>query len=331
MWRISIVLLICLFAGSAYSNPPAPNTPNAEQKNQVDTKDKQQPTNPDQRGTETSPLFIKVIPPLAVEQDSTKEHENSRSYTSSEWWLVYITGALVLATVGLMVYTARLWGATKSLAEDAEKTADRQATEMETSLRIARESADAATKAAEATIVSSMPILSPLIVGGTLHPFKSDAEVLYASVEPKMFESSVHFVFENFGKTPGMIREVRADLFLCEMDQFPIVDFAQLPIIDYQPIIAGDSRGQNAVMGVAELAKTMTISQAEFTELLASADNRYRRFAFIGRVVYDDFFETRHTRKFCVKLRLMDRGLFQLVRGGKAYNHVERQEIPKDE
>ena len=85
------------------------------------------------------------------------------------------------------------------------------------------------------------------------------------------------------------------------------------------------------MLAVAEYAKTITLTQTEFTELLASADNRYRRFAFIGRVVYDDFFENRHTRRFCIKTRQMDNGLFQIIRGGRAYNHVDRQKTPENE
>ena len=52
-----------------------------------------------------------------------------------------------------------------------------------------------------------------------------------ANQEIVPFEAYVQFVFENFGKTPGIIREVRADLFICEMDVFPVVDFEQLPEI----------------------------------------------------------------------------------------------------
>ncbi len=169
-----------------------------------------------------------------------------------------------------------------------------------------------------------MPVLSPLIVGGNLHPLTN------TSGRPVNFDAYVQFVFENFGKTPGMIREVRADLFLNEMDTFPNVDFEKLPIIDYKPTIAGDSRGENALMGVAELTKPFHLTPTEFAELLSEATTKYRRFAFIGQVVYDDFFENRHTARYCIKMRRMgENRLFQLVRGGRAYNYIERQKIPR--
>jgi hypothetical protein len=47
----------------------------------------------------------------------------------------------------------------------------------------------------------------------------------------------------------------------------------------------------------------------------------------MGRVMDDDFFDNRHIRWFSIKMRLMDNGLFQLVRGGRAYNHIERQKM----
>ena len=257
MWPINIVLLICLLAGPALSNPPAPAPSKASDQPETNPKKHKKTTTTDQRGTESSPVYIKVVPSLSVEPQTPKETDEHRDDKSSEWWLVYITGTLVAATIGLMIYTGKLWGATKAMAEDAKQTATRQAAEMKESLRIAEE-------AANASVVTAMPVLSPLIVGGTLHPSRSTAEILYPTDQPITFESKVHFIFENFGKTPGMIREVRGELFLCEMDQFPQIDFGQLPIINYLPIVAGDSRGDKAMLAVGEYEKTITLTQTEF-------------------------------------------------------------------
>jgi hypothetical protein len=273
----------------------------------------QQEPESDERGTEQAPLIIKVLPPLNEGEKAAAEKQERQDKSESDWWLIKLTGVLAfIGVLQLVVFALQAFRLNQSVRE----------------MKIATKATE---KAADAAIVASMPVLSPLIVGGILHPFRTTAEHLYHTDNPVTFNSSVHFVFENFGKTPGMIREVRGDLFLCEMDQFPTVDFGQLPVIDYQPIIAGDSRGQEALMGVAECVKPISLTQTEFTELLSPSDNKYRRFAFIGRVIYDDFFDNRHTRRFCIKLRLMDTGLFQLVRGGKAYNHVDRQAIPENE
>ena len=148
MWRISLVLLICLVAGRAYSNPPLPAPPKGEQKNQTYIKENQKPNSTDQHGTENSPLFIKVVPPLSVQPSSAEHSQQPNGYTSPEWWLVWVTLILAAITAILAGYTAKLWGATKSLAEDAKQAAERQAGEVKETLRIAQESADAAKKMA---------------------------------------------------------------------------------------------------------------------------------------------------------------------------------------
>lgn len=272
----------------------------------------------EKHGTNERPFVIETVQSPNSASHTEKNSQNSNAHPPDDKTVERVSTAFnALAAVVVAIFTACLWWTAKKQWE---------ATLM---------AATAAKESADVAVASSMPILSPLVVGGNLHPFSSVADQLYSSsaTEPVTFESSVHVIFENFGKTPGIIRELRGDLFLCEMDEFPLIDFGQLPLINYQPIIAGDSRGEKALMGVAECVKRFTLTQAEFGELLASGDGKYRRFALIGRVVYDDFFENRHTRRFCVKLRLMDEPvrLFQLVRGGKTYNHVERQQIPNDD
>lgn len=41
------------------------------------------------------------------------------THSSAEWWLVYITGALAVFTLGLMGFTWKLWRSTSKLVEDA--------------------------------------------------------------------------------------------------------------------------------------------------------------------------------------------------------------------
>jgi hypothetical protein len=223
--------------------------------------------------------------------------------------------------MGVALFTAVLAG----VAILQYLTIRAQARHMREGLAITKQAADAAKASADAAITASMPILSPFVVGGDLHP-------LVATGDPIDFQAKVNFVFENFGKTPAVIRQVRADLFLNEMDRFPSVEFGELPVIDYKPIIAGDSRGEKALMGVAECTRAITLTQAEFKELLADASGKYRRFALIGQVIYDDFFDNRHTRRFCVKMRRVDEThFFQLVRGDREYNNIYREKMPNDD
>jgi hypothetical protein len=199
---------------------------------------------------------------------------------------------------------------------------------MRRATKDAGEAAKAARDSADAAIVASMPILSPLIDYNTtrLHD-----EVLYYNISGALlpFTSQVHFVFENFGKTPGVIRDLRADIFLTDRNKFPSVDFNQLPYIEYKPIVAGDLKGKNAITAVAERKKSFSLTEAEFITLKAEGG---KRFALIGQVTYDDFFGNRHVRRFSVKMKhVEDNGFFQVVSGGRAYNDIQRFKIPDND
>lgn len=195
MWRFGIILLVVIVADSAYSNPPSSAPRDAEQNNQARTKDNQQPTSPDQRGSENSPLFIKVIPPLAVEPGPTEHAQQTNGYTSPEWWLVWVTLILAVITAILTGYTAKLWGATKSLAEDAERTATRQASEMQTSLRIAQESADAAKNTALTMEETAERELRAYMM-------VNEVEIVN-DPEPGYSGAYVYIHIKNFGQTPA--------------------------------------------------------------------------------------------------------------------------------
>jgi len=108
----------------------------------------------------------------------------------------------------------------------------------------------------------SQPVLSPWIIQMIgLHQ-------LTAVSEPITWDASVHFIFENFGKTPGMIREVRADLFLTERDEFPVVDFGTLPHHNHELMVPGNMRWKDHVGAAVDLKKRITLTPDEFGELL---------------------------------------------------------------
>ena len=201
MWRISIVLLICVFAVPALSNPPAPTPSNAEQNPQTDSKDKQGSTSTDLHGTETSPVFIKVIPPLTIEPRPSEHSEQGHWYSSPEWWLVIITGLLTVVTAILAGYTAQLWGSTKALAEEAKETSDRQAIDMKASLQIARESADAAMRTAQHMQSADRAYIKISHAPTGLIFNDPTAQVLYGTYRT----GNVTIDVSNIGKTPARI------------------------------------------------------------------------------------------------------------------------------
>ena len=112
VWRIVLVLL-CLGADAAYSEPPSPAPTKATDKQKTKAPDLKREAGTNQPVTEQPPAPVGMGSSATGSPHSDKKDDTKRDSTSSEWWLVYITGALVAATIGLMCYTARLWRETQ--------------------------------------------------------------------------------------------------------------------------------------------------------------------------------------------------------------------------
>ena len=114
-----LAFLFLLIADLSYSQSqvPPPTPPKAGHQPKTDPGQQHENTAIDQRGTETFPLFIKVIPSFSVNPEPSKEHEQTRDYTSSEWWLVYVTAILTVVTLVLAIFTGNLWASTKKTSE----------------------------------------------------------------------------------------------------------------------------------------------------------------------------------------------------------------------
>jgi hypothetical protein len=143
------LLPLALMIGSVQSQEPTPSSGNTIEKPKSQSQKNEKRAAKDQRGTGASPLIVKVLPTQGANPPTPESAKKQHDYTSAEWWLVYITGTLAVFTLGLMLYTARLWGATVKLGEDAQKTSERQAHEMQESLRIAAIAAEAAKESSE--------------------------------------------------------------------------------------------------------------------------------------------------------------------------------------
>lgn len=119
----SIFILVGVSITFAQSNPPPPTPSKTGQKPEANTAQHNEAPAKDQRGTESLPLVIKVVPPTTVEPESSKDHKETSDDTSAEWWLVYVTGVLCAITLALAFFTGWLWNATKKLVMGADRTA----------------------------------------------------------------------------------------------------------------------------------------------------------------------------------------------------------------
>jgi len=120
------------------------------------SKAENKPATQDKRGTQESPLVIQgdITTKTAEKSESDRKQEEEkieieRSLAKYSGWTAGITFVLVLVTGVLAFVTYKLWESTNTMAKDAKRTADRQAGEMQETLRLAKESSKASRDAAD--------------------------------------------------------------------------------------------------------------------------------------------------------------------------------------
>jgi len=121
-YLLILALLLSVELAQADSNPPSPTPAKSATKPKADTAQHENNAEPNKRGTKKFPASIEISKSPVIQTEATDKTEKRRDYSSSEWWLVYITGTIAFFTLGLMIYTGKLWGATKTLMERAEQT-----------------------------------------------------------------------------------------------------------------------------------------------------------------------------------------------------------------
>lgn len=110
-----------------------------------------------EHGTQDFPIFIKVVHSKNDAEKSQSEANRDKQVIKETARMADYTFWLTIATIILALFTAGLWGITYKLSRDAKKTSDRQANEMKKSLRIAKQSADAATETANIVLSVELP------------------------------------------------------------------------------------------------------------------------------------------------------------------------------
>lgn len=84
------------YAGQTFSQPPAPRPLKIEQPPQAKTAIASDSANANQRGTENSPLIVKVLPTPKTAEEAANDKQDRDEKTASDWWIIKLTGALAL-------------------------------------------------------------------------------------------------------------------------------------------------------------------------------------------------------------------------------------------
>lgn len=120
-WILGYSLLVYAIS---YGQAPTPTVPSNKPKSQSTSEQKKAAT--DQRGTEHSPLVIKILESEHANQKAANVPEERDHKAAFNWWGIPTDGWLVIFTCGLFVATLLLWLATRKLVKGAQDTAERQ-------------------------------------------------------------------------------------------------------------------------------------------------------------------------------------------------------------
>ena len=233
--------------------------------------------------------------------------------------LEHETLLIVISTIAIAGFTGTLWRATTGLFRMAEK----QAVDMEKSLKIADDSARAARESADAAVKATMPILFPLITDGS--------RLLPAESTPiqSRHVPTFRFTLENYGKTPAIIIELKYELLL--MIGYPSSQLWEHSTVrEDREVISGETRFRPG-----ELARVILytfhrpITEEEITGLRndpTPENPNLLRFFFYGQIIYDDVFGYRHIKGFGRKVfpAVARQIPSQPVRGGEAFEYYRR-------
>lgn len=127
MLRIFVFSLVFL-CGIAYaSEPPSPAPSKTGTKPQSQTTTSNNNSATSNNVPQSSLGIIEISPSSVLQIESSEKEEQRHGYSSAEWWLVYVTAGLAAITLGLAIFTACLWLATRRLQLDAKKNNEQQA------------------------------------------------------------------------------------------------------------------------------------------------------------------------------------------------------------
>jgi hypothetical protein len=213
--------------------------------------------------------------------------EQVESYLGHEWSLVYLTGILCLATVGLMIYTAGLYRATVKLSRDAEATADMQRADTLRALVASESSAKSAERSTEIASQSMITSQRALL-------FWKGFNFGYNTQQDDLVGYVLWAEAQNHGLTPAL--EVRVTIQITRVNS----NFDGVPIFDPQ-----FKEGTSSIVAPQMGART-TMTPIPMKDLVDCFEGKVRIYAWC-RVEYCDVFSSQflHHHEQCVELDLI--------------------------
>jgi Sec-independent protein translocase protein TatA len=299
-----LFLLLLIFAAS---QGPSPAPTKAGDVPQPNSSAPSQAANSDQRGTEQSPLVIKLLPTDKTKQESEEDAQDRQEKASSDWWIVCLTGILALvAFLQLLVFGYQA----KKLRETVESAKD-QSSAMERHISEAARSANAmegVAKSLEITAEASQQaaVASQQSIASLRQQMRAWLTIIIGGGIPQERVKNLKFdarpVILNTGLTPA--RNVRYQI------KAAILPVPLPPDFDF-PLPEQELGAGGNCIGAHQNAQLMTVTDDyvpdEDVEDIKSGKDR--ALYSWGLVTYEDVFGgPSHQTQFCQQLTWLPDG-----------------------
>jgi len=201
------------------------------------------------------------------------------------------TIVLAISTIGLWVSTRALWRAGERQVEHAKEVFGLQLVETQNQIDVARIGANAAKESADAAIATERARFYIVIEDNNFDGLIGLSKVDFAP--PKKDEDDIGIIkiqyrFKNYGKTPGIIREISIEAMFATDPIDPVYSVLLDEIPEHMVAGSGGETG----------ARHYRMQHALTKAQVKAMERNDSRVWFCGRLDYDDVFGKGHTHRF---------------------------------
>jgi hypothetical protein len=249
------------------------------QSKQQPTKTGQQNAAQQERGTENSPVVVKVIPGEKSKDEIARENAKDKEKSAVDERIASLTGDLAF-------YTKLLFGATAALAVitfGLVIAGFRQVSDAKKAIAAAVDSAAAARISAEAFMNAEGAQIFPVVIEDNLQEVfrgQSVYSVPAESPDVLLLPPKLLYRFKNYGKTPAKLQSVMHNISFLELDSKSRLMHAA----DDFPL---------EIIGANETSSKLECEMLDhFKAPMAQAAKQYQaELMFYGEAVFTDFFD----------------------------------------
>jgi hypothetical protein len=260
-----------------------------------------------QRGTEESPVFVKVVPADPGAEES-QQHQLDRQ-------LVDYTRDLAIATDDLAKYTGWLFGATVATAFATLLLFGIAAYQGRHTKAALAYSAATAKAAVDSVNEFREKERARVVVINPNWQFSPNEDPGSA---PKTYTIRVTHQFLNYGATPAVLGDYKGKIFFAtSLPENPASDGGTIRIGPFQTPLLTNQLGD-----AQEINDEVTLDQDEWDQVRADTPGGFKMFVIIS-VVFKDTFGTIRTAFFALKFK----GSYFVPSGDEAYNYERVGEI----